>query len=237
MTIALIYDDTLRPDTTGVHCRQALVELGHEVVHVLPPQLDNLPAAGFDLYLHIDDGLRYLLPERLHPCAWWAIDTHLSYDWDVQKARGFDWVFAAQKDGAERLRADGIASAQWLPLAANPAVHRRHEVEKTVDVCFIGNLVVGERTRLLEVLRREFPSTFIGRLYGDEMARAYSQARIVFNRSVRNDVNMRVFEALACGSLLVTNDLSENGQADLFQNGVHLVTYREEAAQLGQVRD
>ena len=49
----------------------------------------------------------------------------------------------------------------------------------------------------------------------------------VFNRSIKNDVNMRVFEALASGSLLVTNDLSENGQAELFRDGVHLATYRE----------
>ena len=38
---------------------------------------------------------------------------------------------------------------------------------------------------------------------------------------------MRVFEALACGSLLVTNELSENGQAELFRDGVHLATYCE----------
>ncbi len=39
------------------------------------------------------------------------------------------------------------------------------------------------------------------------MARTYSAARTVFNRSIKNDINMRVFEALASGSLLVTNDL------------------------------
>jgi FkbM family methyltransferase len=49
---------------------------------------------------------------------------------------------------------------------------------------------------------------------------------MVFNRSIRNDINMRVFEALACGSLLVTNDLRENGQEDLFRDGIHLATYR-----------
>ena len=38
---------------------------------------------------------------------------------------------------------------------------------------------------------------------------------------------MRVFEAVACGSLLLTNDLTDNGQAELFQDGVHLATYRE----------
>ncbi len=59
------------------------------------------------------------------------------------------------------------------------------------------------------------------------MARTYSAARTVFNRSIKNDVNMRVFEALAAGSLLVTNDLSNNGQAELFRDGVHLAAYRE----------
>src|SRR5262249_21777211 len=66
---------------------------------------------------------------------------------------------------------------------------------------------------------------YIGHAYFDDMARAYSAAKIVFNRSVANDVNMRVFEALACGSLLVTNDLSENGQNELFTPCVDLVTY------------
>ena len=42
-----------------------------------------------------------------------------------------------------------------------------------------------------------------------------------------NDINMRVFEALGCGSLLVTNDLSDNGQAELFRDGVHLAAYRD----------
>ena len=60
------------------------------------------------------------------------------------------------------------------------------------------------------------------------MARIYSASRVVFNRSIRNDVNYdRVFEAAACGSLLVTNDLAENGQDAHFQDGVHLATYRE----------
>ncbi len=68
------------------------------------------------------------------------------------------------------------------------------------------------------------------------MARIYSASRIVFNRSIGNDVNMRVFEALACGSMLVTNDLAENGLAELFQDGVHLATYREPGEMLEVIR-
>ena len=59
------------------------------------------------------------------------------------------------------------------------------------------------------------------------MAKTYSSARISFNRSIKNDVNMRVFEATVCGSLLLTNDLTDNGQAELLRDGVHIATYRE----------
>ena len=59
------------------------------------------------------------------------------------------------------------------------------------------------------------------------MARIYSAARMVFNRSIKNDLNMRVFEGLASGSLLLTNDLGENGQDELFRDGAHLAAYRE----------
>jgi hypothetical protein len=65
---------------------------------------------------------------------------------------------------------------------------------------------------------------FVGRAYFEEMARAYSAARLLFNRSLKNDVNMRVFEAVACGSLLFKNDLGNNGQDELFRDGVHLAT-------------
>ncbi|HZW32277.1 MAG TPA: glycosyltransferase [Isosphaeraceae bacterium] len=224
--VAVIYDDRERPETTGVHCRRALESLV-EVVHFRPDALAAIPARGFDLYLNIDDGLAYHLPAGLRPCVWWAIDTHLNFAWCREKAARFDIVLAAQRDGAARLEAEGIAPASWLPLACDPEIHRRHEVEKVHDVAFVGNLFPGPRTELIERLRRRFRSMFAGRAYFEEMARIYSAARLVFNRSIKNDVNMRVFEAVACGWLLLTNDLVDNGQAELFRDGVHLATYRE----------
>ena len=76
---------------------------------------------------------------------------------------------------------------------------------------------------------------FIGNAYFEEMARVYSASRIVFNRSIKDDVNMRVFEALASGSLLLTNDLAANGQAELFHDGVHLATYSDMEEMLDKV--
>ena len=224
--VALIYDDKDRPETTGVYCRRALESLV-EVVHFRADELAVIPRTGFDLYLNIDDGLEYQLPADLHPSAWWAIDTHLNFDWCRRKARAFDFIFTAQRDGAQQLEAEGIAQAEWLPLACDPDVHRRFDVAKVHDVAFVGNLFPGPRAELVHLLQRRFRSTFVGRAYFEEMARVYSAARLVFNRSLKNDVNMRVFEAVACGSLLLTNDLADNGQVELFRDGLHLATYRD----------
>ena len=137
--VALVYDDTVRWDTTGTYCRRALEKLV-AVEHFLPQDLPKVPRAGFDLYLNVDDGLRYRFPGDLRPSAFWAIDTHLDFEWYRAKAADFDLVLAAQRDGAQRLRSEGIPSARWLPLACDPEVHRKHDVPKQYDVCFVGNL-------------------------------------------------------------------------------------------------
>jgi SAM-dependent methyltransferase len=224
--VALIFDDKDRPETTGVYCRRALESLV-EVVHFRADELASIPRTGFVLYLNIDDGLEYQLPADLRPSAWWAIDTHLNFEWCRRKAEAFDFVFAAQRDGAGRLDAEGTAPAEWLPLACDTEMHLRSEVDKVYDIAFVGNLFPGPRAELIGLLQRRFRSVFVGRAYFEEMARTYSAARLVFNRSLKNDVNMRVFEAVACGSLLLTNDLGDNGQAELFRDGVHLATYRD----------
>ncbi|WP_422927502.1 glycosyltransferase family protein [Singulisphaera sp. PoT] len=232
--VAVIYDDRDRPETTGGYCRRALEALV-EVVHFRPDQLGRIPRRGFDLYLGVDDGLDYRLDDGLRPLAWWAIDTHLDFARCLSRARSADLVFAAQRNGAERLRAEGVETAEWLPLACDPEIHRKFAVEKSRDVTFIGNVFPGPRSELLSALGRRFPDTLIGRAYFEEMARAYSASRVVFNRSLGDDVNMRVFEALACGSLLATNDLEGNGQATLFRDGIHLATYGGEEELIDKV--
>ena len=183
--VALVFDDKCRPETTGVYCRSALGKLA-DVEHFLPSGLNDIPRQGFDLYLNIDDGLRYRLPQNLRPSAWWAIDTHIDFGWSLEKSQDFDFVFAAQNDGSQRLKQAGIESAVWLPLACDPEIHRKHDIQKEYDVCFVGNLFPGQREELLELLQRHYSNSFIGRRYFDEMAEIYSASRIVFNRSVAN---------------------------------------------------
>lgn len=223
--VALIFDHRVRPETTGVYVRRALGQLV-EIEHVLPDELGRLPGKAFDLYLIVDDGLDYVLPVDLHPSAYWAIDTHLEFDRCLTRSRTVDMVFAAQRDGAERLRRAGL-HADWLPLACDPEIHCKHEVPKQHDFAFVGNVFPGPRSELLYLLRHRFPVSYVGNRYFEELAETYSAARLAFNRSLRNDVNMRVFEATACGTMLLTNNLPDNGQDELFRPGVHLETYRD----------
>lgn len=222
--VAVVFDNTVRPETTGFYCRRALACLV-EVEHFLPSQLDHVRAEDFDLFLVIDDGLRYHLPDHLRPAAIWVIDTHMDFQWSLERAKRFDFVFAAQRMGAERLQSHGCDRVWWLPLACDSELHISPAVDNQFDVAFAGNVFPGPREELLNLLKSEFPRTFVGQRYLHEMAQTYAASHIVFNRSVGDDVNMRVFEALASGSLLVTNDLPESGQRELFADGRHLITY------------
>jgi hypothetical protein len=232
--IALVYDNILRPDTTGEHVREALEQICL-VDHFLPSHLDAIEP-NYDLYLRVDDGLGIALPSHLKPSAWWVIDTHLQYEADLELAKNYDVVFAAQRDGAFLLKQDGIKQVHWLPLACNPRLHYPLQVSKSLDFAFVGNIFAGPRRKLLDRIRAEFPLHFVGNAYKIEMAKIYSSARLVFNRSIRNDINMRVFEAAACGSLLLTNDLIDNGLAELFTDQKHLITYMDEEDLVDKVR-
>ena len=223
--IGMIFDQSVRPDTTGGYCLRAMASLA-DVTHVPPQDLDKIQADQFDLFINIDDGLRYRLPSHLHPCIWWAIDTHLDLNWYAEKSPDFDLVFAAQKDGASQLSSLLGRKVEWLPLACDPSVHRKHSVPKKWNISFIGNLFPGLRTDFVEMISRKFSDVLIDRRFFDDMAKAYSESKIVFNQSIRNDINMRVFEAVATGSFLLTNDLSENGLSEVFDAGTHLDTFR-----------
>ena len=101
-------------------------------------------------------------------------------------------------------------------------------------MAFVGSLdprIHRQRIRLLRGIEENYSPTFIaeGR-YLHEMANVYRKSRIVFNQSVRNDLNMRVFEGMAAGALMVTDAmLSPDAWRTSSPAGERLVTYVSEA--------
>lgn len=188
-----------------------------------------------DLLLFIEGGTMRLFPVGLEKLAcltaWYGIDTHMDYQKHLRIARLFDVTFIAQKEYVERLQQDGIRQVHWLPLAFAPELMPEKTQARTIDVAFVGSDnkdVHPERHQLLAVLRSRFPSHFMGMASPGKMMAIYSTTKIVFNKSVNNDLNMRYFEALGAGAVLVTDPITGNGIDDTFIRGRHFFEYHDE---------
>ena len=224
MKVAIIFDQH-REGTTGMYWEAALRALGVTCDHWWLRDVQQMPAA-YDLYLRIDHGDDYAveLPAHCRPAVFYAIDTHLPHSWrKIQRmATRYDRVFCCHRDAAEQL-----PGAEWLPVACDPAVHAGPEAERAWDVAFVGTDGGVPRKFYLQALRERYPNSFIGTADYRRMASMYGRSRIGFNYSIRNDVNMRMFEVMAAGALLVTD---AGASADLerlgFRNGEHLAIYR-----------
>jgi SAM-dependent methyltransferase len=184
-----------------------------------------------DIYLWVESVGGYF-PKNLSalgcPTACWLIDTHLNLGWHLQWAQRFDFVFLAQQEYLERFRAAGI-NAYWLPLACDPEIHAPVDLPKQYDLSFVGSLSHNpRRQQLLKELDKAF-GIHCERCWWDDMARVISQSRITFNNAVKNDLNMRVFEALSIGSLLVTDRAPGSGLETLFHDGEDLAIYRSDS--------
>jgi len=152
----------------------------------------------------------------------------------------YDFVFVAQKALVKYMALRGCCRAYWLPLGCDPEYHAAAGgAEIMHDIVFVGRvsyLVNVQRRKRLEALERHFNLGVYGGVGAHEMAEALGRARLIFNASIACDVNMRVFEALATGRPLVTNrEARANGLFDLFEDGVHLITY-DDGDLVAQVR-
>lgn len=224
-----------------------------EFHHLIPdPKVPTSPLGRFDLHVWVDwgeDALRGVLPyEPLvppRPAVYWVSDTHLGWDYRRKKAEEFDYIFAAQRAAADQLAAElPDRHIEWLPHAAEPqAYNPAGQFGQTTaaamalgdvrrlkrwDLSFVGHINDETRLDALDRMWREFPNAWwaslrTGRVF-ERAADIYTQSRIVFNHAINDDLNMRVFEVLATRSLLLTPAVSSLDA--LFQDGVHVVTYR-----------
>ena len=208
----------------------------HDIPCGLDPNLDRLVARlpgrwRPDLLVWVESVHGYL-PEQIPrldcPTACYLIDSHLNLEWHLSWAQRFDWVFVAQRAYVQAFRQAGCRRVRWLPLGCDPAVHGKARVPTRHDIGFVGSLTErnARRKRLLARLERRF-DVHIERSFLRDMARTLSASRIVFNEAVDHDLNMRVFEALASGAMLLTDRAEGSGLDELFEDRRHLVIYDE----------
>jgi glycosyltransferase involved in cell wall biosynthesis len=188
-----------------------------------------------DLFLWVESGVGFEIEdleelECLTAC--YLIDTHIENPNDrrieqhLELAKRFDIVFLAQRAYIPRFLDAGM-NAHWLPLGCDPEVHADRCLPRTYPAGFVGSLTDKRRKNLLDRLSANIP-VHIERCFLEDMARVFSQSKIVFNNAINNDLNMRVFEAMASGALLLTDPASGSGLEDFFKDGEHCAIYRKD---------
>lgn len=159
------------------------------------------------------------------PCltAFYCIDSHI-HSWYPLYAGAFDCCAVSLRDHVERFARElSPGRTIWLPPFADDHYLPR-QAEKDFDLLFVGTVnpeTTPLRCDFLKRLEAVFPGLVVHQGNFQELM---PRAKVVLNIAERGDLNFRVFEALACGSCLLTPRL-EHGQDELFTAGEHLVTY------------
>jgi hypothetical protein len=184
-----------------------------------------------DLLLFIDPASDWPLGLEGLSCktAAYFIDVHLSLEPRLRLGKFFDLIFVAQTDYVERFEAYGHRQVHWLPLACDHVTHCQPSDEKPYDVGFVGKL--GRRGtwryETLTAVLTNYNTNDYNRFYQpSELGKIYGESSIVFNASIGKELNMRFFEAMASGALLITDRIPA-ALDGLFVEGVHFVGYTD----------
>jgi len=251
--VKIVISYCYKPFTTAVYFEKAFSKK-HETLYFGPPD-DN--RNGYSIYEDLDsfskkkgspDFFLYIEPAINHfprgienlkcPTACYLIDVHRALWVRERLAYFFDYIFIAQKDYVQHFKDMGFKNVYWLPLGCDPDIHGSVDIKKEYDVCFIGKKGPkgNEREKILNVLSQKFKMNALDKWYNkEEIAKVYGASKIVVNIPVNNDLNMRVFEAMAGGALLITKKIT-NGQRDLFEPDKHLIEYENAKDLIGKIK-
>jgi hypothetical protein len=157
------------------------------------------------------------------PSCYWEIDCHLIQGRKTEYYEKVDKVYIAQ---SPFLGLYPKEKSFYLPLACDPERHKRISgVSQQYDIGFLGNDTYPERRTLLEQLQCNFNVLRDTAEPGIPYSTKLSGCKIIFNRSLSQDVNMRFFEAISIGRLLLTDYLP--AQDDFAVIGEHYDTYKD----------
>ncbi|MFH1148542.1 MAG: glycosyltransferase [Pseudomonadota bacterium] len=198
--------------------------------------LKSLPYGWHPDAVLVRDAEFYRLPGGLEraecPVVGLIGDYNLSLNRMLPIMDMFDY-FLCDSKGVRIFRRLGYRNCEFFCLYGyDPGFHRDYSMPKEYDIVFIGNLnykVQQERLNYLHRLAslgRKFRVYIDQMIFGAEYVNILNRSHLVFNRSIRDEVNMRFFEAPACGAVVMNNHI---GELDLlgFRPGQHYLPYED----------
>ena len=162
-------------------------------------------------------------------------DTYAFTERRIHWSSVFDHAAVFHPGYEEGFKRAGHPGAFLLPHAVRREFFEGAELEREFEIGWVGQ-TSGEfymqRAKWLPKLAQEFRTNDWSRKYSvEEVANVYRRARIVVNigrDDFPQDANLRVFEVLASGALLLTSLPTELAKLG-FQEGVHFIGYHDAA--------
>ena len=230
MRILLINQDWLKDDLTSMGITAVSAGNAPHLDIVLNRPVISLPdlieLSGIDpTKIIIYDNSRPLYITHLEatdiPITYYCVDVHHHIWWQRYLSLYFDCVLSAQKEYLPQFLPTHI-QLEWFPLWGWRDV--QPSAKKSWDCIFVGTVdktLNPERALFLEQLAKKIPLT----VERGEYWNFFPKSRGVVNQSAKGELNFRTFEALYCGSPLVTEAM--NGSLEeLFVVGEELLTYK-----------
>ncbi len=191
-----------------------------------------------DIYLYIEP--KGLIPRGIEsssiPTACVLSDVHRNLAARKNLAKMFDYVFLYQRNYVKEFSDHDKSAVSWLPYACDTEFFKNLGLQHNIDVAFIGKLHgnKNDRKRIVDTLSQKYCINEQRYYLQEEIPKIYSSAKIVINMPLGDDLNFRFFEALSCGSLLITKR-ENNGQEELFKEDVHYVAFNDETELLSKI--
>jgi hypothetical protein len=225
------YADAFRSRGVEFFCVNDSIPLDASLEDVLRT-CPNIPSAIFYF-----DSAHSLFPTGLErseiPTVCFHPDTYAFTDRRIRWSAVFDHAVVFHPGYRERFARAGHPGAFLLPHAVRRTFFEGAEWAREFDVGWVGQTdgpLYKTRAEWLPKLAAEFRmNDRTQRFTLEETAAIYRRSRIVVNigrDDFPQDANLRVFEVLASGALLITSLPSELTQLG-FENGVHFVGYRD----------
>lgn len=150
------------------------------------------------------------------PKAYWLIDAHTNLIDHLVYARQFDYIFCAQSWFVPIVEHEINAKVFYLPLCHTQTLTEydnmmKTQVDKTIDFSFIGNIrsIHVDRKKYITQLLTVYPDFFARSASYEKTLDYLRHSRVIFNCSLNNDLNFRVWEAIACEAFLITDEVTD----------------------------
>lgn len=169
-----------------------------------------------------------------YPTAVILDDWYGAGDYLPDNLRRFDYIFT-DKSSMKLLKNMGFDNVDYWPaFGYNPSQFRIiPKCDRTIDLFFAGSMNINIQSERLYWLRKlcSISNKYLVKInhntFQEDYVLALNCSKIVFNRSIKGEMNMRAFEIPACGSLLFMEE--ENLEiGDFLTDGKECILYNND---------